>query len=132
MSPKRTGIRVEAGAFIDDLDKMDKKTKVMGLPVTKKVGAFIIKDAITKKPMAPKKEGTMIRSQSIETAKDMAGLDSLLVGFDTAYAARLHEAPNNWDWSLTGSGPKFLEAKINQFGNEYIKMFAKFYKVVFK
>ncbi|GAH48533.1 unnamed protein product, partial [marine sediment metagenome] len=75
-------------------------------------GAMIIRDAILEEPRAPWKSGHLWREQKIEQPKIEHGEISVEVGFDTEYAARLHEAPDNWDWTLPGSGPKYLEAKL--------------------
>lgn len=84
-------------------------------------GAILIRDAILDEPKVPHLTGHLWRSQKIEAIKEDNKLIAVMVGFDTPYAARLHEAPNNWNWTLDGSGPKFLEAKIAGNPDKYIK-----------
>jgi hypothetical protein len=47
-----------------------------------------------------------------------------IVGFNTPYAARLHEGIGIKHWSEPGSGPKFLESKLANNRHEYIKIVA--------
>jgi len=82
-------------------------------------GALIIDDAINEEPRVPHKTGHLWRSQRIEI-ESKKGSHSLLVGFNTEYAARLHEAPKAWNWTLEGSGPKYLESKLLKFNKKYI------------
>ena len=90
-----------------------------------KSGALLIKDAITVEPKAPHLHGHLWRSQKIEKLIEEGMNIGVQVGFDVPYAARLHEAPNNWNWTLDGSGPKFLEAKMAADPNKYIAPAAK-------
>ena len=72
----------------------------------------IIADAINLEPRAPHKTGHLWRSQKIELPKWIGKKLDVIFGFDTAYAARLHEGMTDWNWTLKGSGPKFIEAKL--------------------
>jgi len=85
------------------------------------VAAIVLKDAITEEPTAPKNKGTLRRSQKIERPKVEHGAISIEIGFNTEYAAKLHEAPSNWNWSEPGSGPKFLEAKLSRNREKYMR-----------
>ena len=88
-------------------------------------GAMLIRDAVLVEPKAPHLTGHLWRSQKIEILKEGPKIIGVQVGFDVPYAARLHEAPNNWDWTLDGSGPKYLEAKMAGNPNKYIEPAAK-------
>jgi len=88
------------------------------------VGALIIDDAINEEPRAPHRTGHLWRSQRIEI-ESKKGSHSLLVGFNTVYAARLHEAPKAWNWTLKGSGPKYLESKLLKFKEKYIRFISE-------
>ena len=85
-------------------------------------GAMVIRDAILEEPRTPhsKGGGTLWRSQKIEQPKIEHGEISVELGFDVEYAARLHEAPDNWHWTLPGSGPKYLEAKLIKNKEKYM------------
>ena len=85
------------------------------------VAAIVLKDAITEQPTVPKKKGTLRRSQRIEHPKIQHGEISVELGFNEEYAAKLHEAPSNWNWTEPGSGPKFLEAKLARNSQKYMR-----------
>ena len=84
-------------------------------------GAKLIRAAITEEPKAPHLKGHLWRSQKIEKLQEGNKIIGVQVGFDVPYAARLHEAPNNWNWTLDGSGPKYLEAKMAMNPDRYIE-----------
>jgi len=86
-----------------------------------KAGALLIRDAIMEEPKAPHLKGHLWRSQKIEKLEEGDKIIGVQVGFDVPYAARLHEAPNNWNWTLDGSGPKYLEAKMAGNPDKYIE-----------
>ena len=91
-----------------------------------KAGARLIRDAITEEPFAPKKTGHMRRQQMIEPYVDPDGrAQGVMVGFNTSYAAAVHEAPENTHWTLAGSGPKFLSSKLAKNGDRYMEIAAK-------
>jgi len=87
-------------------------------------GALIIRDAILEEPKVPKSRGVtkggrrgqgpghLRRSQKIEKPKIEHGEISVEVGFDTEYAAAVHEMPKTTQWSTPGTGPKYLESKL--------------------
>jgi hypothetical protein len=88
---------------------------------------MVIADAIKLEPRAPHKTGHLWRSQKIELPKWIGKILDGIFGFDTPYAARLHEGMTDWNWTLKGSGPKFLEAKLIR---EKEKYYAKIAKIV--
>lgn len=51
-----------------------------------------------------------------------------VVGFNTMFAARVHELPKSSNWSTPGSGPKFLESKATRNKEKYIKRVANVLK----
>jgi hypothetical protein len=88
-------------------------------------GALIIKYAITEEPRAPHLTGHLWRSQKIEVIKE-SGYIGVAVGFNTSYAAKLHEAPSNWNWTMQGSGPKYLETPMSVHRNDAMKKCADY------
>lgn len=84
-------------------------------------GALIINYAITEGPRAPHKTGNLWRNQKVLTLPDEGQFIVIAIGFNTAYAARLHEAPSGWQWTLEGSGPKFLESSMVQHKDDAMK-----------
>ena len=99
-------------------------------------GALIIRDAILETPQVPKSRGVtkggrrgqgpghLRRSQKIERPKTIGNITSVEVGFDTDYAAYVHEAPQSWQWSTPGTGSKFLESKLIRNKEKYMKSVA--------
>lgn len=77
-----------------------------------KVAGMVIRDAILEEPRAPHKTGNLWRSQKIEAPRIERGEITIELGFDAEYAAAVHEMPSNVNWSMVGSGPKFLESKL--------------------
>jgi len=90
-----------------------------------RVAAMVIRDAILEEPRAPHKTGNLWRSQKIERPQILAGEITIELGFDTEYAAAVHEMPANTDWTMTGSGPKFLESKLIKNKEKYVAEIAK-------
>ena len=89
-----------------------------------KVAGMVIRDAILEEPRAPHKTGNLWRSQKIEPPRIMAGEITIELGFDTEYATPVHEMPSNVNWTMVGSGPKFLEAKLIKNKEKYMGMIA--------
>ncbi len=85
-----------------------------------KVASMVIRDAILEEPRAPHKTGNLWRSQKIEPPRILAGEITIELGFDTEYAAPVHEMPSNVNWTMAGSGPKYLEAKLIKNKEKYM------------
>ena len=92
-----------------------------------KVAGMVISDAILEEPRAPhsKGGGTLWRSQKIEQPQIKAGEISIELGFDVEYAAAVHEMPSNVNWTMAGSGPKYLEAKLIKNKEKYMAELAR-------
>jgi hypothetical protein len=96
--------------------------------------AHWVRDAIMEEPRAPHKTGTLWNSQCPGGSENQVDVGptittssiECLAGFNVGYAARLHEAPSNWNWTLEGSGPKYLEAKAARHKDDYMKEAAEF------
>lgn len=96
-------------------------------------GALIIRDAILETPQVPKSRGVtkggrrgqgpghLRRSQKIERPKTVGKITSVEVGFNTDYAAAVHEMPKTTQWSTPGTGPKYLESKLIKNKDKYAK-----------
>ena len=109
--------------FMNDFDDITKsKIPQRGHNALGRVGARILADAIEEEPRAPHLTGLLWREKVINAWLDKLTLE---VGFNTEYAVIVHEAPENLDWTLPGSGPKFLESKLTRNRDEYINMLAK-------
>src|SRR4030042_5013618 len=97
-----------------------------------KAGNELLNDAITKRPMAPFDEGHLRGSARTEEAKIERNRITLNCGFNIVYAARWHELTPEQDsrinWSLPGSGAKYLEIKLMVYKNKYMFMVAEHIK----
>lgn len=91
-----------------------------------KVAGMVIRDAILEEPKAPHKTGNLWRNQKIEQPKIEKGEITIELGFDTEYAAAVHELPAPYkDPTMAGSGPKFLEAKLIKNKEKYMAEIAR-------
>ena len=90
-----------------------------------RVAGMVLRDAILEEPKAPHKTGHLKRNQVIEQPKIERGEISIEQGFDVEYAAVVHEMPSNVNWSMTGSGQKFLEAKLIRNKEKYMAELAR-------
>ena len=77
--------------------------------------------AIKEEPRVPHKQGRLWESQTIGPCIIANNAIEQDGGFNTEYAARLHEAPDGWHWTLEGSGPKYLESKMAAHKDELMK-----------
>lgn len=111
-----------------------------------KAGLQLMNDAVMQSPTVPLDEGTLRASGSLFVAnklmdtsgqsrkrgtpalehQEKASEDQTIavVGFNTPYAARMHEGIGIKNWSEPGSGPKFLEAKMANNRKDYMKIVA--------
>lgn len=96
--------------------------------------ALVIRDSIVESPQVPKSRGVtkeggrrgqgpghLRRSQKIEQPKQRHGEVSVELGFNTDYAAAVHEMPESTIWSTPGTGPKYLESKLLKNKERYMK-----------
>lgn len=90
-----------------------------------RVAGMVIRDAIMEQPRAPHKTGNLWRSQKIEPPKMLHGEIAIELGFDAKYAAAVHEMPSNVNWTMAGSGPKFLESKLIRNKEKYMAEIAE-------
>ena len=88
----------------------------------------LLHDAIYKQPYAPFDEGTLRASARAEKPKVSGDAIIGTCGFNIEYAARWHELSPAEDkrinWSLPGSGRKFLESKMIMFAKKYLEIIA--------
>lgn len=97
-----------------------------------KAGSELIIDAKEKVPKAPWDEGTLRRSSKVNEAKIEKDKIALEVGFNIVYAARWHELTPAEDkrinWTLPGSGAKYLESKMMAYKQKYMTIVAEHIK----
>ena len=95
-----------------------------------RVAGMVIRDAILEEPKAPHKTGNLWRSQKIENPEIKASEISIELGFDAEYAAAIHElgvdeVGISINWTMAGSGAKFLEAKLIKNKEKYMVELAR-------
>lgn len=147
-------IDIKGGFQMDTKDFMQKFLKIAQetVPSLAGQGLFraaneLLRDAIKVVPMAPFREGhlrgsarsqgegqamhqlTGTQKKAFRAYKTDAGI-WILVGFNIEYAARWHELSRakaaKINWTLPGSGPKYLESKMAMFKDKYMKIAADF------
>ena len=103
----------------------NKEIPEAGARMEYRVASMVLRDAILEEPRAPHKTGNLWRSQKIEQPQIKAGEITIECGFDADYAAIVHEMPSNINWTMAGSGPKYLEAKLIKNKEKYIAEIAR-------
>jgi len=91
-----------------------------------KAGPRIISDSIKEEPKAPHLWGELKKSQRVLKPIIKKGEIYFFVGFNIIYAVAMHEGLESWNWSEPGSGPKYLETKLQRFAREYLKLVADY------
>ena len=93
-----------------------------------KAAGQLMSDCVNKTPTVPIDEGTLRRSGSRRVEKKTGKIIGV-VGFNTPYAARLHENPQ-YNFTEPSSGGKYLESKLSRFGDRYFRIIAREVKAV--
>ena len=124
---KPIGRNLKSGIKIDTQDFLKKFPEVTATIIPGWVekglyyaGSLLLRDAKMVQPFAPHKWGGLWNSETIKQAVSKAGAWSLECGYNIVYAAKLHESPVGLNWTLDGSGPKFLEIKMTMFRDRYM------------
>ena len=125
-----------SGLSLDFSDFEKKFAKIVedAIPKDAEKGLFdaaasMLKDADEEIPMTPRKEGHLRGEKKIENVVATKGEISVTAGFNIEYAAKLHEMPkeagDKINWTLPGSGPKFLETKMVRNKQKYMEVVAE-------
>jgi hypothetical protein len=134
-----------------DFDRKMKRLVAQSIPAELEqamgqAGAQLLNDSVMQTPTVPLKEGTLRGSGSVfvqnklkevspfhkskgtparEDKRKIGENETLVVvGFNTPYAARLHEGVGIEHWSEPGSGKKYLETKLANNRSTYMKIAA--------
>jgi hypothetical protein len=101
-----------------------------------RAGSQLILDAINEQPYVPFDEGHLRGSGKVTKVEVTKSGAEVAAGFNKEYAARWHELTPEEDarinWSLPGSGRKYLESKLVRFKEDYMKIVAKYLENVLK
>lgn len=119
--------KLKSGIIIDAQDFLKKYPEITGVVIPAwaakglyYAGTLLMRDAKMVQPFTPHKWGGLWDSETIKQAVSTAGAWSLEGGYNIVYAAKLHESPVGLNWTLDGSGPKFLEIKMTMFRDRYM------------
>lgn len=104
---------------------INKEIPEAGAATSFKVAGMVIRDAIVEEPRCPHDTGNLWRSQKIEAPRIERGEVTIELGFDAEYAAVVHEMPPGVNWTMTGSGAKFLESKLIKNKEKYMGEIAR-------
>jgi len=93
---------------------------------------LILADAIMIEPRAPHEWGNLWRTQKVGSIEMKWEEIGILFGFNADYAAAVHElgtpgtkhAGQTINWTMPGSGAKYLEDKLSKFGSKYYERIA--------
>lgn len=128
----------------EELEKIKKEKFERALYI---IGSRIVEDTIIKEPRPPIKTGDLRSSYSIEingkliekgnsideNMVEFSKKDNLLrVSFNTIYAAKWHEKPfkpGRISQQDGGVGNKYLSSKIENYKEDYFKLFADLIKI---
>ena len=87
------------------------------------VGEQVINDAIHKRPTVPIDTGLLRSTGTYEIPPHGLRSVRLIVGFNTPYAARVHQVPMNFQ--EPGSGNYYLSQKLQAYRQSYIRGWAR-------
>lgn len=90
-------------------------------------GNQIKNDADNIEPRTPHLEGTLKASGRVYKAKIVGHKLELVIAYLAPYAAKWHEQEAR-NWSEPGSGSKYLESKLKQYGRDYLGIIADYTK----
>ena len=120
-----------SGFTLDSRDFLVKFKRVTGKVIPEAtaqafrgVAPLILADAITKEPKAPHDTGNLWRSQKVDSPQITKNEISILYGFNAGYAGYVHEMPSKTNWTMPGSGSKYLETKLLMYGKSYYEKIA--------
>jgi hypothetical protein len=130
------GMKLDFSDFERDFKRIIKKVPNKAAKGLFEAGNELLRDAIKKKPYAPFDQGHLRGSAETNKAQITKYGIELEVGFNIEYAARWHELTPMQDkrinWTLPGSGAKYLEKKMMMYKNRYMKMVADAIGVILK
>jgi hypothetical protein len=122
----KSGMTFDSRQFIKGVETAVKTIDETSEKSAVETGYAIIKDCAKFLPTTPKDKGDLRASGKVERPKLSGNKIEIEFGFNMPYAARIHEAPESWNWTEPGSGPKYLEKTLlNSPGaDHYIQMIA--------
>ena len=129
MSPDRTDFTTDMTDFDQKFFRHVLRTVPdAAIQALDRVGPEVLADAIKEEPRCPHLTGNLWKSQAVEPAQIIGQNLQKIIGFAADYAAATHEAPDDRNWTLEGSGPKYLETKLARNTTRYVSRMATIIK----
>ncbi len=120
--------KTQPGFTLDSTEFLKNFKRITEEKIPKNVGEaleetwpFILADAIEEEPRVPHDTGNLVRSQKVGDYLITHDGIKCEGGFNAEYAGTVHEAPETWNWTEPGSGPKFLQTKLARNNRKYMK-----------
>jgi hypothetical protein len=108
------------------LQKLSAGYPTAAMQTAGQVAVQVINDCIMQGPTVPMKTGNLRSSGTFEVIQgDSWRSVKFYVGFNTPYAAKVHEWPVTKNWTTPGSGPKYLESKLVMYKEQYLKVWTQ-------
>jgi len=88
----------------------------------------VLEDCVNIAPTVPIRTGTLRASGTYEVIQRGLGWREveIIVGYNTAYAARVHQVPMNFNRALDPAvGNYFLSSKLDRFGKQYVELWGQ-------
>ena len=128
MGKNKSSFTLDPSNYIHGFKEIAKEMPEHGAKGMKFAAGLMIADAIEKEPRAPHDKGIMWRAQTIQDPVPVTDGFEVLAGFNVEYAAAQHEAPDGWNYTMDGSGPKFIESKMLKYAKKYLQAAADYIK----
>ena len=123
----KTGFFMDFSDFDKGFEKIMKKyPQFCADGMYLKAGPPLIAAAIKEEPRAPHLWGELWKSQRITRPEIVKGEIFFFLGFNIKYAGYQHEKMDVKDYTMTGSGPKFLEVKLQKYASAVLKRVAMY------
>lgn len=144
-------MKMNAKKILNNLDKLNLQLKNdILITAMAQAGFNLMRDAVMEQPTIPKKEGTLRASGSVFVGSKLTGTSENLstkkgtpnlsykdkgtateiiatVGYNTPYAARLHEV-QMINYTEKSSGWKYLQSKMERYKEQYFNTITKYIK----
>ena len=108
------------------LNKLDKNIEKIAVKGVRGAAFKLVEDSKLVAPQAPFLEGHLWAQHIVDLPQFKLDKISIKVGASTPYAAKLHQAKGNINWTTdkgaSNPGPKYIISKIMRFGKDYLKI----------
>jgi len=126
MAKNKSSFTLNPSDFIHGFKEIAKEWPEHGAQGMKYAAALMLADSIKEEPRAPHKTGMLWRSHTIQEPVVVSDGWEVWAGFNIEYAAAQHEAPAGYNYTMDGSGPKFLESKMLKYVKKYLQAAADY------